>query len=186
MTSNDAYPQDVYFDIETLINVAQPSSILLIGAQTTAFLDSYIEQKQILNQACSITHIHNDEISTLSNIERHDVAIAIDVFEHVDKPTGYQLLSRLRDLLALQYCVALPFNQPRQKSTGKLDTQHEWLLTDLFGFALQRVAVYENTSADDRQPIGLFKYNIKDYKKTPDWLNSDNWANPEMWEKYRW
>ena len=28
-----------------------------------------------------------------------------------------------------------------------------------------------------------YVYNISNYKKTPDWLNSENWANPELWEK---
>tara|TARA_B100000530_G_C15906141_1_gene467418 strand:- start:239 stop:688 length:450 start_codon:yes stop_codon:yes gene_type:complete len=29
----------------------------------------------------------------------------------------------------------------------------------------------------------VYVYNISNYKKTPDWLNSENWANPELWEK---
>ena len=29
----------------------------------------------------------------------------------------------------------------------------------------------------------FYVYNISNYKKTPDWLNNKNWANPELWEK---
>ena len=29
----------------------------------------------------------------------------------------------------------------------------------------------------------IYAYNISNYKMTPDWLNSKNWANPELWEK---
>jgi len=58
-----------------------------------------------------------------------------------------------------------------------------WHLTDLFSFALSKVASYLQ---EDQTEIGLFKYNINDYKKTPDWLNADNWANPQMWGKYWW
>ena len=29
----------------------------------------------------------------------------------------------------------------------------------------------------------FYIYNISSYKKSPDWLNSDNWANPKLWEK---
>ena len=29
----------------------------------------------------------------------------------------------------------------------------------------------------------VYVYNISNYKKTPDWLNNENWANPELWEK---
>jgi len=52
----------------------------------------------------------------------------------------------------------------------------------LFSFALKKVAIYEHND----KKFGLFKYNISDYKTTPDWLNADNWANPEMWGKYWW
>jgi hypothetical protein len=57
-----------------------------------------------------------------------------------------------------------------------------WLLNDLFSFALKKVASYPCNGIE----YGLFTYHIDDYKKTPDWLNADNWANPEMWGKYRW
>ncbi len=29
----------------------------------------------------------------------------------------------------------------------------------------------------------FYKYNISNYKTIPEWLNSDNWANPQLWEK---
>ena len=29
----------------------------------------------------------------------------------------------------------------------------------------------------------FYKYNICNYKTIPEWLNSDNWANPQLWEK---
>lgn len=33
-------------------------------------------------------------------------------------------------------------------------------------------------------PVYLF--DIETYKRTPDWLNARHWANPELWDKYRW
>jgi len=170
-----SYPADALFDIETLVNVAQPSSIVLIGDQSPEFLAEYQQQKQLLNQDCTITQIKTADITLLSQLEqRFDVGIAIDVFEHIEKIQGVQILSRLRDVLTRQYCVCLPL--------GNLTSQHDWQLTDLFSFALNRVALYQHNN----QKIGLFKYHINDYKKTPDWLNADNWANPNMWGKFRW
>ena len=193
------YPNDVFFDIETLLNVAQPSSILLIGDQTSAFLDDYLMQKRLLNQNCEVTHIRVSQLSSLADTNRHDVGIAINLFEHIDKQTGIQVLSRLRDLLCHQYCVCLPI-----KINEKNPSETDWQLTEMFGFALERVALYDSPEPNnglerDNSPerddsleqgndnkLGLFKYNINDYKKTPEWLNSDNWANPEMWGKYWW
>ena len=170
------YPQNLFFDIETLINTAQPSRILLIGDCDDGFLSSYKEQKQLIQQSCEICTVRPENIEQLWEMQHSfDVAIVINLFEHIEKAKGMQVLSRLRDVLSPQYCIALPTSQTTSSST--------WHLTDLFSFALSKVSEYPQTNKDD---ISLFKYNINDYKKTPDWLNSDNWANPQMWGKYWW
>lgn len=169
------YPSNLFFDIETLVNVAQPRRILLLGDISADFLEDYVQQKSLLNQPCSLTHIQSTEINTLwSEKMAFDVAIVINLFEHIDKTKGMQVLSRLRDVLSPQYCLALPLS-PRSEE------QH-WSVIDLFSFALSKVATYQV----DELKYGLFKYDISDYKKTPDWLNADNWANPQMWGKYWW
>lgn len=169
------YPADIFFDIETLINVAQPQRILLLGDCDSAFLNSYLEQKALLNQACDVVHIKHQDISQLWELPKpFDVAIAVGLFEHIDKKQGMRVLSRLRDVLSPQYCICLPI--------AGLGKHSEWQLTDLFSFALSKVASYQSEGSE----LGLFKYNISDYKKTPDWLNADNWANPDLWGKYWW
>ncbi len=40
---------------------------------------------------------------------------------------------------------------------------------------------YFGNTSDDKAVV--FIYDISKYKENPDWLNSDNWANPELWEK---
>ena len=168
-------PAELLFDIETLINTAQPQSILLLGDLDSEFLTDYLHQKEILNQSCELTVIPSSEIDSLSELNRRfDVGIAVDIFEKIDKTAGQQLLAKLRDLLTAQYLVALELNNS--------DSSAHWALTDLFSFALKKVSSY-NTQ---QQTVSLFKYNIEDYKNTPDWLNADNWANPHLWGKYWW
>jgi hypothetical protein len=29
-------------------------------------------------------------------------------------------------------------------------------------------------------------FDVGSYKATPDWLNARHWANPQLWDKYRW
>jgi hypothetical protein len=41
---------------------------------------------------------------------------------------------------------------------------------------------YRRLDPDD----GVYLFDIESYKDTPDWLNPRNWANPELWDKYRW
>jgi len=173
------YPNDVFFDIETLVNVSQAQSILVLGNCQPGFLDNYIQQKALLNQDCQLRHIKCDEIESLWQLkQRFDVAIVVDLFEHIEKNKGMQVLSRLRDVLSPQYCICLPLSNSVNSES--------WHLTDLFSFALSRVSSYRVELEDKAIELGLFKYNINDYKKTPDWLNADNWANPQMWGKYWW
>lgn len=39
---------------------------------------------------------------------------------------------------------------------------------------------------DARTGTALQGFNLYDYKQCPDWLNARNWANPELWDVYRW
>ena len=129
----------------------------------------------MLNQNCHIEHLPSKDIQELWNQhQRFDLTIAVDLFEHLEKNNGMQVLARLRDVLCPQYCVCLPL--------AKQANPKHWHLTDLFSFALSKVDDYSDGNID----YGLFKYNIDDYKKTPDWLNANNWANPAMWGKYWW
>lgn len=34
--------------------------------------------------------------------------------------------------------------------------------------------------------LALWQFNLYDYKRLPNWLNSKYWANPENWDKRRW
>jgi hypothetical protein len=34
--------------------------------------------------------------------------------------------------------------------------------------------------------LQVFTYAIENYQPKRDWLNSRYWANPEMYDKYRW
>ena len=173
------YPNDLLFDIDTLINAAQPSSILLLGEHSADFLGNYVQQRELLGKPCGLTTIDAASIDTLFNLhERYDVAVVAGLLEHLDKQTGGRILSRLRDVLCPQYCIALPMHRTKMDSA----TDSSWQRNELFAFALHMVADYTT----DAGKFGLFKYHIADYKNTPDWLNPDNWANPKMWDKYRW
>ena len=41
---------------------------------------------------------------------------------------------------------------------------------------------YKHQKVNDNK-IKVFIYDISEYKDNPDWLNSENWANPDLWEK---
>ena len=42
---------------------------------------------------------------------------------------------------------------------------------------------YKYYGPSSNNKVQIFIYDISEYKDNPDWLNSKNWANPELWEK---
>ena len=42
---------------------------------------------------------------------------------------------------------------------------------------------YKYQKIDSNDKIKVFIYDISEYKDNPDWLNSENWANPDLWDK---
>tara|TARA_Y100001947_G_C10182133_1_gene236991 strand:+ start:134 stop:604 length:471 start_codon:yes stop_codon:yes gene_type:complete len=61
-----------------------------------------------------------------------------------------------------------------KKEKKKVDF-HNTLMS--FGFKLLFTDEFQKIFYD------IYEYNIIDYKNKPEWLNSDYWANPELWEK---
>ncbi len=168
------YPPDIWFDIDTLIAVAQPQSMLVLGDADISFLDDYKEQQLVLGKQLNIVSIGAEQIDDIDQIDQQfDVAVVAQLLETLDKNSSTRILSRLRDVLSKQFCVCLNLTANETSS---------WSRTDFFALGLRRVNTYDTSHGEH----ALFSYRLKDYKNTPDWLNADNWANPEMWGKYWW
>jgi hypothetical protein len=107
----------------------------------------------------------------MEGLERHELVLVPDALDRLPRERATHLIACLRDLYSESLYVLLPFGD----DSG-------WSEQDLVALGLERVRSYD-------QPGGashLFRFNISDYKKTPDWLNPRHWANPEMWDKARW
>ena len=169
--------EQIGFDIETLINECQPASILVIGERAQGYIENYISQKKIIKQECSVTSISVDTaLAQLKQHQRYDVGIVADAVEYLDKDQSGQLIASLRDLHTTRFVMVVRMGDKwdRLKSV--------WQTVDLLGYGMKLVNRY---SFDDK-PIHVYKYDISTYKKTPEWLNSKNWANPQLWDKFRW
>ncbi|HAU66866.1 MAG: DUF6231 family protein [Arenicella sp.] len=164
------------FDLETLISVAQPKSLLFIGEVPTDLASDYVLQQSVLGVDVIIDRANLSDVNAIQKNAHtlYDLAIVSGVLENLEKPQGRQLLASLRDRLSRQYCVHVAIDNR--------DTVSQWSLTDFLSMALVRVNTY---SLRDSSFV-LFKYSIGSYKRTPDWLNANNWANPELWGKYWW
>ena len=79
------------------------------------------------------------------------------------------VIAHLRDILALELYVLHPGDAVEQtRRMGALGLH-----------CLETIEV-------EGQPWGLNHFSLKTYKKTPGWLNNRHWANPQLWNKFRW
>ena len=84
------YPNEVYFDIETLLNVAQAQSILLVGNVDESFALNYAQQKSVLQQHCEIDTITTTNIDDIFDLhKRYDIVICLGIFEHISNFIQY-------------------------------------------------------------------------------------------------
>lgn len=102
--------------------------------------------------------------------KRYDLALLVDCLEHLPKRNGLELVGGIRNLNANRIAVLADL-----AASG-------WEDTDFYSLALQ---ANERFQRDD-QVLGLFSYDLRDYKQVPDWLNAKFWANPQNFGKYWW
>ncbi len=81
------------------------------------------------------------------------------------------LISQLRDVLAGRVLVIAPRDKPSVLSRSALIS---------LGFHRAE------TSLDEGAKRPWYVFEMAYYKVTPDWLNARHWANPELWDKFRW
>ena len=108
--------------------------------------------------------------------ERFAVAVVLGALEHMPRPRAELLLGRLRDLHARRVLVAVPADPGNAGSDG------HWTLEQMLAHGFEGLG---ECSHEGRR-LALYRFDIHHYKRTPDWLNARNWANPELWGRYRW
>ena len=105
-------------------------------------------------------------------LERMSADLAIvDAAAALPPGNATALVSWLRDVHVQKVLV-----MARSDNAGEL-SRHS-----LIGLGFHRLAVSRDATGRRR----WYEYDMAHYKVTPDWLNPRNWANPELWDKYRW
>ena len=98
---------------------------------------------------------------------RHACALIVTPWVEAEQLDA--VIANLRDFLSLELYVLHPGNAAEQtRRMGAL--------------GLRCLEVFDV----DGQPWGLNHFSLKTYKKTPGWLNNRFWANPQLWNRFRW
>ncbi len=121
-------------------------------------------------ESVEVSYLHPGECDRLRTSPRQDLVAVGNTLEKLDRRQAEQLLASLRDLHARRVLLRL------QSNTGVL--KH----SDVMAFGFTRLARLHVRSA----VVQYYGFDLYSYKTTPDWLNARYWANPELFDKYRW
>lgn len=111
-------------------------------------------------------------LSTLTGPAR--LALVVDAPTALSRASTQQLLGGLRNYAASAIVAAFSSAAARRRGS--------WATSDFLGLGFRRL----RPACAIESAYWLYRYDIYDYKLTPDWLNSRHWANPGAWDKRRW
>jgi hypothetical protein len=106
----------------------------------------------------------------LQTIQPVDLAVISHLVESMAKTKAEQWLGMIKNRYAPH--VLLISHPEIAKNQG-------WLLTDYLAMGFRHIGGSEDG-------LQIFSYAIENYQPKRDWLNSRFWANPDMYNKYRW
>ena len=132
-------------------------------------------------------------VRVLKLVDDKDLPKELDSFTHesIDSIDNYkknvfsddELLVIIADLKSLADSDIFKKNYGLQNimllitNDDKFKRNNTKYLNMFFGYGYKYFGTSRNTK------VQVFIYDISEYKDNPDWLNSKNWANPELWEK---
>ena len=159
-------------DLQTLLESVRPVSLLLAGGAR--------DYETIVNQAtgeCQMKGVDLDALCRqLDELAVFDVVLLAEVLENLEKHEAATLIGRLRDLHSRHLFMFVRMGQ------GWSELKSYWRRNDLLAYGFSLYGRYK----EDEREYHLYRFELETYKTTPDWLNSQYWANPELFDKFRW
>lgn len=154
-------------DVQQLLDQMQPHSVLCLGAPCSPTVRDYI--------AAAPGRLAQHFAEPPAVLGRFDLVVVADLLERLPKDRGAQLLARLRDLHGGRFLLLIPAAAHAQHAS-------RWDSNELLALGLLRVGNYDDADGGRH----LYRFDLADYKTTPDWLNARFWAHPERWDKDYW
>lgn len=153
--------------LERLLGPLKPVRVCLIGRlqeldlETSASLQDSIRELERLQP--------DDALERLAELPMQDLVVVGEALESMAGQSGDRLIAGLRDLYARRILLRL--------NPGNGCWTHQRVMA--FGF--QRLF-----TLPEPPHTAFYGFDLGNYKVTPDWLNPRHWANPEMFDRYRW
>lgn len=149
--------------IEPLIEQFQPRSVLVAGDLAIACVQT---RKDTRFQQITTPYTQQQ----LAAIQPVELAVISHLCEFQSPEQGQQWLGVIKNLYAPHILLI---------SHPDIAQQQGWQFTDYLAMGFRHIAGTD-------EGIQVFVYAIENYQPQKDWLNSRFWANPELFDKYRW
>lgn len=126
--------------------------------------------KKLTNTFSAIDWIYREPVSFNEQVfdKQYPLAVIVLPAEHSPSVLFAKTIQQCRDLFGRQCLVLSPIGN----------------MQDLMALGFSRLS--QEKWAFDTIDYELWQFNLFDYKQIPTWLNSKFWANPELWDKFRW
>jgi len=149
------------------LEIESPETLLIIAPKLPRQINALCG-----NSNCQLKHVEFDSTdSSITELGRFDFAVVFDTLESMSIKSAEQLVSRLRDIHAKLLWIAVD------------DGIHDrYCSKDAISQGMRMVAP-ENFCSTEPQ---WYEFSLKFYKPVPQWLNAEQWANPQRWDKERW
>ncbi len=161
-------PESIPDPVKQLISrlSAGANSILFVSQENDEAKNNQINFDQTHVITLTLSQLNEDLISRLGLF---DFVLIKDLFEKMDKQKVENIIAQMRDVHTRELLLIISESSFNQAS-------------DLISLGFTRVAEFDQ----DGQVHQAWYFALESYKRVPEWLNSQYWANPELFKKYRW
>lgn len=159
-------------ELKELVNTIAPRCMLLLGACARRLVADYVSHAR----ECVLTEVENVDQVPDAAVTRFDLGVVCGILEHLNPRDAGILIARLRDRLCQRVLLVVPIGEHWEHHRSV------WHQTDLlaYGFTLLSSKQWGGRCVE------VYGFDLATYKTTPDWLNANYWAHPELFDKYWW
>lgn len=144
-------------------------SILVLGQ---------VGNSEVFSDQENVTRLDQNSIDQLLELHQFDFVLIQNLIEQLPQKTAEHIIAQIRDQHAREMLLIVAVDQDQSNQ----NIESNWQLADFISLGMKLVGEFKQ---ENRQ-VQAYYYAVETYKKIPDWLNSKYWANPEMFNKYRW
>ncbi|HHB11783.1 MAG TPA: hypothetical protein ENK62_01115 [Chromatiales bacterium] len=168
---NHGVPPDIAAALRRALQDAQPERVIHVQSERDrcalgAVLETLEPQPEVLSP-------HRILAARPASPPTGTVCVTCGRMGLADQRRAEHVLARLRDLYCQRVLLVTPLDAREP---------HGWPEAQLRALGFLRLLRTGQAGTD----WGLFGFDLYDYKTTPDWLNPRYWANPHLWNRYRW